>query len=1309
MVDVAKLRILVEADASSVPKAFAVATTATQSWSTAMSGAMARVSQAGQQLTGFWSSLSTGQKTLAGFGIGAALVGTAFKAVIGPAIEFESAFAGVRKTVDGTPAQLESIRSGLLSMSQVMPTAANDLADIAANAGQLGVEAPGILEFTRVIAQLGETTDLSFDAAAQSLARFLNITGNDKSITQIADVIVELGNNSATTESQIVTFATRLASAFTVAGASEDQILALAASFSSLGVEAEAGGSSLSMIITSISDAAKGGNDYLDVFSRTAGVLPEQFRQIALSNPVEAMLLFGEGLGRVSAQGRSISPILDEIGLGGIRTSRVMELLALNTDQVRTSLGLANAQMTEGGAAQEEYDKRVETTASRLAIFQQRLTGLAIALGTPALAGFARLVDSAGDAIAGVAEALAPLAVSLAEVFGNGARAAGVFWSAVGSPLAQLAVGSLSAAALALAQMLEVLAALGPAGVAVPLLLADLALVGPVTSRAVLAIDGMAAALFRVSGAATGASFSMQALNVAVAAGPWIALIALLAATGKAFHDANEAADESGAAFTKGIDEAVKSGSWLQLQTQVAQTRARMAELNEEGFREDRLSRYGLAIKGLGQIITPFTENTIVNARAELRELDRLAAENHWDQYESNLRGVASVSGLTEAAVIRLASEMGLLDAILRGSPEEYGAARAAIKATAEEHRELADAIGSTTGAMLDSSTTASSLASALGLSEAALKRVGERMQDFNWNDLSDENPDVRLAAMSALVGEVESGYEALAGQLGETTGEFEAQVAAVEALAASHSNLRKAIEGAQDAMAVMGEQQRIAAEARETYLEAFDNAKDVDSFREAAMAAKDYVLEIAGTGVGIREVTQLQAELGRSLIEHGVNSLHLTRDAAIEAAASLLGLPRETLLRIIAEADKAQADMDAIAENAQELADSEFRVKVGIDALEGEERIGALKLQLGDVTDREWLAHLNVESLEGAERIGAMKLQMTDFVGGDYTAQVKADTDPATQAMAEVLEFIRTAFAGATHEAKLTADNTDAVNKAQIAGSTASAFAQGTYIAPLRGDNSNLLSSAAVASNIATGFASAAYIAQLRANNSDATSKSSAATSAAQAFVREYRATLAATDNASSTIWGAVRALGSFVSKTISLTTVTRTVRNPDQAATGGIWTGPVQVFETGGFSLAGAVLERPGPATIYPAATPGRFFAEPVTGGEVFIPLRGDPGRNFAIWSMAGQMMGFLASGGIVLDSLLRSVPGQIESARSAAGRGGISIDARVHAPISVQIYASPGMDEARVAELAGRRIDEALRATARDFRNIRGLGVL
>src|SRR5690606_8832413 len=112
------------------------------------------------------------------------------------AIDFETAFAGVRKTVDATESEFAELETGIREMAKEIPVAATEIAGVAEAAGQLGIEKENILEFTRTMVDLGVATNMSSDQAATSLARLANITQMPQSeFDRLGSTIVELGNN----------------------------------------------------------------------------------------------------------------------------------------------------------------------------------------------------------------------------------------------------------------------------------------------------------------------------------------------------------------------------------------------------------------------------------------------------------------------------------------------------------------------------------------------------------------------------------------------------------------------------------------------------------------------------------------------------------------------------------------------------------------------------------------------------------------------------------------------------------------------------------------------------------------------------------------------------------------------------------------------------------------------------------------------------------------------------------------------------------------------------------------------------------
>lgn len=109
-------------------------------------------------------------------------------------IDFESAFADVKKVLDGTDKQFADLEQGIRDMSKRLPQSATEIAGVAAAAGQLGIKTADILGFTETMVMLGDTTNLSSEEAATSLARLAAITGmSHKNFDRLGSVIVDLG------------------------------------------------------------------------------------------------------------------------------------------------------------------------------------------------------------------------------------------------------------------------------------------------------------------------------------------------------------------------------------------------------------------------------------------------------------------------------------------------------------------------------------------------------------------------------------------------------------------------------------------------------------------------------------------------------------------------------------------------------------------------------------------------------------------------------------------------------------------------------------------------------------------------------------------------------------------------------------------------------------------------------------------------------------------------------------------------------------------------------------------------------------
>jgi len=341
--------------------------------------ALQKISATGEKLQSVGSSIeSVGKKFLPVTATVTALGTSAVRA----AVDFESAFAGVTKTVDGTEAQLENIRQGILKLSQSTASSATDIAAVAEAAGQLGVKTDDILQFTETMVRLGDSTSISADEAATAIAKLFNITGTSMSqVGNFGAALVALGNNAATTENDIMNMTTRIAASATQVGMTEQQMLALATSLSSVGLEAEAGGTAISTVITNIDKAVSANSDSLETWAKTAGMSAEEFKGAWEQDAYGALQLVVSGMGDASANGENLNILLDELGITGIRTSDTMKRLSNASEMMSEMTGIANQAWAENTALTDESNKRYETTAAKLSQLKATLTEVGITFG----------------------------------------------------------------------------------------------------------------------------------------------------------------------------------------------------------------------------------------------------------------------------------------------------------------------------------------------------------------------------------------------------------------------------------------------------------------------------------------------------------------------------------------------------------------------------------------------------------------------------------------------------------------------------------------------------------------------------------------------------------------------------------------------------------------------------------------------------------------------------------------------------------------------------------------------------------------
>lgn len=350
------------------------------------------------------------------------------------AIDFESSFADVRKTVDETEEGFERLETGIREMALELPSAATEIAEVTAMAGQLGIQNEHLLTFTRTMMDLGVATDMSGETAATTLARLANITQmSQKDFDRLGSTIVGLGNNFAATESEITEMAMGIAGAGSQINMSEADILGFSTALTSVGINAQAGGSAISKLMIEMASDVETGAERLDEFARVAGMSTSEFKRAFEEDAATAIFTFLGGLGDLSEEGESAFAIIDELGLSEIRLRDTILRTSNAREMANDALATANEAWEENIALEEEAAERYKTTESQLSILKNTIVDAAIDIGNilipviidvvesikPWIEKFKELDESTLETIvkiAGLIAAIGPLLIFLGTV-----------------------------------------------------------------------------------------------------------------------------------------------------------------------------------------------------------------------------------------------------------------------------------------------------------------------------------------------------------------------------------------------------------------------------------------------------------------------------------------------------------------------------------------------------------------------------------------------------------------------------------------------------------------------------------------------------------------------------------------------------------------------------------------------------------------------------------------------------------------------------------------------------------------------------
>ncbi|PZU17798.1 MAG: phage tail tape measure protein [Shinella sp.] len=321
-----------------------------------------------QQMSTFAPMRSLIGQTIA---LGAGYLGgrSAMSATAGAAIEFETAFADVKKVVEATDEQFENMRRGIRAMSGEIPMASTEIAALFAAAGEAGIATEDLRAFSEMAARVGIAFDMTAEQAGGSLASLktqLNLSVSETAL--FADAINHLSNNMASSAKDVTEFMLRVGSFGEMGGFAKEELAAMGSAMIAAGSDASTAGTAMLNVIRSLTkggfakksqqDAAKALGLHLpsiakDMQKDAKGTLRKVLMSVAAMPKENQVALLSEFFGD---EARAFMPLVGNIKL-------LDQALASVADRTQYA-----------GSAFREYVERANTTQNILDLLRNKFS-----------------------------------------------------------------------------------------------------------------------------------------------------------------------------------------------------------------------------------------------------------------------------------------------------------------------------------------------------------------------------------------------------------------------------------------------------------------------------------------------------------------------------------------------------------------------------------------------------------------------------------------------------------------------------------------------------------------------------------------------------------------------------------------------------------------------------------------------------------------------------------------------------------------------------------------------------------------------
>lgn len=328
----------------------------------------------------------------------------------------ERAFADVERTAQGTTRSLSELKSAYTELSTTTTASFADLSKIGTLGAQMNIPTNKLKDFTKAVAEFSTVTGMEVESASTAFGRFGEMMGKlqesapgkGDGYAVLANQIADLGAKSVATEPEIANMAVSIAAQGKSAGFTQNEILALSSTLSSLAIPKEWARGSLQRIFNSINAAAAEGGDKMHTYAQAVGVTDEEFRKLWQDDPNKVFQGILQNLAGIGDKVEKAQAIKDL----GFKNVRDVELLS----RMSNSVGLYVEQLKEAERASkgttfidESMNVIMDTLSAKIEAFQHALQNAGATMNSSFMVPFKLLITLATGVVNAFAKLPAPI------------------------------------------------------------------------------------------------------------------------------------------------------------------------------------------------------------------------------------------------------------------------------------------------------------------------------------------------------------------------------------------------------------------------------------------------------------------------------------------------------------------------------------------------------------------------------------------------------------------------------------------------------------------------------------------------------------------------------------------------------------------------------------------------------------------------------------------------------------------------------------------------------------------------------------